>query len=149
MFDNDSKLITERYQSVVNEGKMKELHMAIEQGLSVEEICEEMGIECTPEIEKFIEGLRSEYFEKGEREEDAERCPVTGKMRSSDEEADAPEEDAHDKKEETITIPLKHIKNGKLDCGCGKSPCATYGKLGDCDDEDFEEPSGTSHYVNF
>lgn len=35
--------------------------------------------------------------------------------------------------EETITIPVKHIKNGKLDCGCGKSPCATYGKMGDCD----------------
>ena len=45
MFNKDTKMLTEAYGTVVNEGKMKELHMAIEQGLSVEEICQEMGIE--------------------------------------------------------------------------------------------------------
>jgi hypothetical protein len=146
MFNKDTKMLTEAYGAVVNEGRMKELHMSIEAGMDVQEICDEMGIECTPEIEKFIGQLRDEYFEKGEREEDAERCPVTGKLRKSDEEA--PEEDAHDKKEKTITIPVEHIKNGKLDCGCGQTPCATYGKLGDCDEETPDEPL-TKHYMNF
>ncbi len=142
MFNNDTHLISEAYSNhVVKEGKMKELHMSIESGMEVEEICKEMGVECTPEIEQFITDLRNDYFEKGERDqiEDGEDCP-----HSSEEEPEA--EDAEKK---TVTIPVEHIVDGKLNCGCGKSPCATYGDMGaKCNDEDYEEPS-TKHYVNF
>ena len=116
MFNKDTDLLTEAYNSVMNEGKMKQIVTAIEAGDEPEDIMKDMNLKPTPELKKYLHGLKDEYYEKGERkEEDAERCPVTGKIRKSDEEEDGEHEDAEveetaedDEDEEPYT---KHYMN--------------------------------------
>ena len=57
MFNKDTKMLTEAYGTVVNEGKMKELHGYIEAGMTADEIIKAMKLKKTPDMKKFIQGL--------------------------------------------------------------------------------------------
>ena len=87
MFDKDTKLIYEAYEvQKVNEGKMKDIVTAIEAGDDVDEIISSLKLNDTEEVRAMITKARDNFYEQGERGEDAENCPM------SDEEGEDAEE---------------------------------------------------------
>lgn len=133
MFDKDTKLIYEAYEvQKVNEGKMKDIVTAIEAGDDVDEIISSLKLNDTEEVRAMITKARDNFYEQGERGEDAENCPMSGEevedaenCSMSDEEGDVPHEDTeHEDAEVEETAE-------------------------DDEDEDEELEPYTKHYMHF
>ena len=67
MFNKDTNLIFEAYQTTLNEGKMKDIATAIEAGDDVDEIINDLNLDDTETIRAYITKQRDDFYEKGER----------------------------------------------------------------------------------
>ena len=83
MFNRDTDLIFEAYQTTLNEGKMKDIATAIEMGDDVDEIIKDLKLDDTEQVRAYITKERDDFYEKGERadqidSEDMESCSEEG-----------------------------------------------------------------------
>ena len=98
MFNKDTNLIFEAYQTTLNEGKMKDIATAIEMGDDVDEIIKDLKLDDTEQVRAYITKERDDFYEKGERAdqidaEDMESCEEDDDMEHEDDEPDTCEED--------------------------------------------------------
>ena len=171
MFDKDTKLIYEAYEvQKVNEGKMKDIVTAIEAGDDVDEIISSLKLNDTEEVRAMITKARDNFYEQGERGEDAENCPMSGEevedaenCSMSDEEGDVSQEDAEveETAEDSESVDLHDefyelIKSGKreeakevLDKLEKINPETASHLKKVYDDEDEELEPYTKHYMHF
>ena len=99
MFNKDTNLIFEAYQTTLNEGKMKDIATAIEAGDDVDEIINDLNLDDTETIRAYITKQRDDFYEKGERADqiDAEDMEHED-MESCEEDDDEEDEEAvHEK----------------------------------------------------
>ena len=128
--------LEDNFVKSIQEGRMKELHGYIEKGMSAKQIAKKMKLDVKTIQQLMDESINEEapcwkgYKQVGMKKKNGKEVPNCVPMNEAE-----LKEAGIDKSE----VDLSHVDEELRNCGCGKTPCETYG-------EEIEETTVTEKF---
>jgi hypothetical protein len=117
--------LEDNFVKSIQEGRMKELHGYIEKGMSAKQIAKKMKLDVKTIQQLMDESINEEapcwkgYKQVGMKKKNGKEVPNCVPMNEAE-----LKEAGIDKSE----VDLSHVDEELRNCGCGKTPCETYGE---------------------